>query len=79
VALQGDGSITRQRQMATQPSMEACRTEAKKQTEASRSRGGRRACSRVECHEMATLEVVRPPQPKKPAEDSKPPRRGTAT
>lgn len=66
VMLQDDGAVTRQQNMVTFPSIEACREEMARQKEALSSPSGPVIGARIECHEMATLEVIRPAPDKAP-------------
>lgn len=70
IAMQGDGSITRQRDMFTFKSMEECRERMHGVGAAMRAIKPPVIGGEVRCEEMATLEVIEPPKKK---DDGTPP------
>lgn len=63
LALHDDGSITKSREMSTQPSMEACIAEATKRAADMEKNPGVDGEVHFNCTPMATLEVIKPPEP----------------
>jgi hypothetical protein len=67
-ALQPDGSITRQRDILAQDSMEACKVESvRRGVELATAEGPKERQIAFQCAEVSVLEVVKPAPNKKPA------------